>query len=72
LHLYRVKYSAIELSIESRDIDLIISLIKLLYSFLYSLNIVRLYYRTYLFLTVVFYRIIDDLICFPLSFSSVS
>jgi len=57
---------------ESRDIDLIISLIKLLYSFPYSLNIVRLYYRTHLFLTVVSYQIVDNLVYFPLSSSSVS
>ena len=72
LYLYRVEYGAIELPIKSRGVDLIISLIKLLYSFLHSLNIILLYYRTHLYLTVVSYRIVDDLVCFPSSSSSVS
>jgi hypothetical protein len=72
LHLYRVKCSAIELPTKSRDIDLVICLIKLLYPFLYSLNIVRLHYRTYLFLMVVSYRIIDDLVYFPSSSSPIN
>ena len=55
LYLYRVKYSAIELPAKSRGVDLVISLIKLLYSFLYSLNIILLYYYTYLYLIVVSY-----------------
>ena len=72
MYLYRVKYSAIELPAKSRGIDLVIGLIKLLYSFLHSLNIIRLYYRTHLFLTVISYRIIDNLVYFPLSSSPIS
>jgi len=70
LYLYKVKYSAIELSIKSRDVNLVFSLIKLLYSFLYSLNIILLYYYTHLFLIVVSYRVKDNLVYFPSSSSS--
>ena len=54
-HLCRVEYGAIEFPAKSRGVDLVISLIKLLYSFLYSLNIVLLHYCTHLYLTVVSY-----------------
>jgi len=72
LYLYRVKYSAVELPVKSKGVDLVVSLIKLLYSFLYSLNIIRLYYYTHLFLIVVSYRVKDNLIRFPLSSSPIS
>ena len=55
LHLYRVKYSTIKLPIKSRNIDFVIYLIKLLYSILYSLNIVFLYYCIHLFLIIISY-----------------
>jgi hypothetical protein len=71
-YLRRVKCSAVELSAESRDIDLVVGLVELLYSFPHSLNIVRLHHCTHLFLTVVSYRIIDNLIYFPSSSSSIS
>ena len=67
MHLRRVEYSAVELLAKSRDIDLVIGLVELLYSFPHSLNIVLLYYRSHLFLTVVSYQIVDDLVCFPSS-----
>ena len=72
LHLRRVKYSAVELPAKSRDIDLVIYLIELLHSFPHSLNIVRLYYRMHLFLAVISYQIIDNLVCFPLSSSPIN
>ena len=72
LYLYRVKYSAIELPMKSRDVGLIISLIKLIYFFLYSLNIILLYYRIHLFLMVVLNRVKDNLIYFPFSSSPIS
>ena len=72
LYPRRVEYSTIELSAKSRDIDLVFSLIKLLHSFPHSLNIILLYYRTHLFLTVVSYGVKDNLICFPPSSSPIS
>ena len=67
-----VKYSAIEPPKKSRGVNLIISLIKLLYSFPHSLNIILLYYYTHLFLMVVSYRVKDNLIYFPPSSSLIS
>ena len=72
LHLYRVEYSSVELPAKSRGVDLVIGLVELLYSFPHSLDIVLLYYRTHLFLTVVSYRVENNLVCFPPSSSPIS